>query len=338
MWHALKGTDYTLDIDPDKIIKAEEVFADSFEDYFFPPESRMVSPLIPFSPMPGGALTANTMMMRDTGTLHLFPKVIKEMSEVVRLGGFGASVTPVSQFYFQQAYLNVTQGKWKKINPQYGNMVLGYFGRTPVEPDAEIVKLASEQLEKPVFKEDPLDILEPGIPKAAEILKKNNLPETEENLFIASSCDAKGIDYLLGKGKTSIRKKSDEAKKETPVPEKSATPATTSGPRDYTITVDGRAYQVQISAGGTVTSKPVSGITAAPAASGIDVPAPTPGNIARLAVVVGDSVTKDQTLLVMETMKMESEVKSPQAGKVQAIRVQAGNAVQSGDALLTLEV
>ena len=55
------------------------------------------------------------------------PAVIKEMSEVVRLGGFGSSVTPVSQFYFQQAYLNVTQGKWKKINPSYGNMVLGYF-------------------------------------------------------------------------------------------------------------------------------------------------------------------------------------------------------------------
>ncbi len=181
MWHALKGTDYTLDIDPEKIIKTEEVFADCFEDYFFPPESRMVSPLIPFSPMPGGALTANTMMMRDTGTLHLFQDVIKEMSEVVRLGGFGASVTPVSQFYFQQAYLNVTEGKWKKINPSYGNMVLGYFGQTPVEPDPEIVKLAAVQLDKPVFKDDPLDLLEPGIPKAEEELKKHNLPETEEN-------------------------------------------------------------------------------------------------------------------------------------------------------------
>ena len=341
MWHALKGTDYTLDIDPDKIIKAEEVFADSFEDYFFPPESRMVSPLIPFSPMPGGALTANTMMMRDTGTLHLYPEVIKEMSEVVRLGGFGASVTPVSQFYFQQAYLNVTQGKWEKINPQYGNMVLGYFGRTPVEPDAEIVKLASEQLEKPVFKEDPLDILEPGIPKAAEILKKNNLPETEENLFIASSCDAKGIDYLLGKGKTSIRKKSDEAKKEIPAPEKSATPSTTSGPRDYTITVDGRCYQVQVSAGGTVAAVDDSGNTpvSAPIAmqtSGIDIPAPTPGNIVRLEVEVGDTIAKEQTLLVMEAMKMESQVKSPKAGTVQGVFVQVGDTVQTGDALLSL--
>ncbi len=340
MWHALKGTDYTLDIDPDKIIKVEEIFAESFKDYFFPPESRMVSPLIPFSPMPGGALTANTMMMRDTGTLHLYPQVIKEMSEVVRLGGFGASVTPVSQFYFQQAYLNVTLGKWEKINPSYGNMVLGYFGQTPVEPDPEIVKLAAEQLDKPVFKDDPLDLLEPGIPKAEEELKKHNLPETEENLFIASSCEAKGIDFLLGKAKTSIRKKSDEVVKEVPPAGKSAAPAV-SGPRDYTITVDGKAYQVQVNIGGNVVAPVVSGNTpestpAAPQISGIDIPAPTPGNIVRLEVAVGESVVKEQTLLVMEAMKMESEVKSPQAGVVQAVHVQAGNTVQTGDTLITM--
>ena len=340
MWHALKGTDYSLDIDPDKIIKAEEVFAESFEDYFFPLESRMVSPLIPFSPMPGGALTSNTMMMRDTGTLHLFPLVIKEMSEVVRLGGFGTSVTPVSQFYFQQAYLNVTLGKWEKINPGYGNMVLGYFGRTPVEPDPEIVRLASEQLGKPIFKDDPLDVLEPGMPKAAEALKKNNLPETEENLFIASSCEAKGIDFLLGKAKISIRKKSDEPEKKALTSTKSAAPSV-SGPRDYTITVDGRAYQVQVNAGGKVaaandTGNELVSTPIAPQTSGINIPAPTPGNIVRLEVEVGDTISKEQTLLVMEAMKMESEVKSPQAGVVQAVHVKAGNTVQTGDALLTL--
>ena len=340
MWHALKGTDYSLDIDPDKIIKAEEVFAESFEDYFFPPESRMVSPLIPFSPMPGGALTSNTMMMRDTGTLHLFPLVIKEMSEVVRLGGFGTSVTPVSQFYFQQAYLNVTLGKWEKINPGYGNMVLGYFGRTPVEPDPEIVRLASEQLGKPIFKDDPLDVLEPGMPKAAEALKKNNLPETEENLFIASSCEAKGIDFLLGKAKISIRKKSDEPEKKALTPTKSAAPSV-SGPRDYTITVDGRAYQVQVNSSGTATAVDDSGkssviTSSATQTSGIDISAPTPGNIVRLEVEVGDTISKEQPLLVMEAMKMESEVKSSHAGVVQAVHVKAGNTVQTGDALLTL--
>ncbi|HAF89086.1 MAG TPA: oxaloacetate decarboxylase, partial [Deltaproteobacteria bacterium] len=72
--------------------------------------------------------------------------------------------------------------------------------------------------------------------------------------------------------------------------------------------------------------------------SGIDIPAPTPGNIVRLEVEVGETITADQTLLVMEAMKMESEVKSPQSGVIQTINVQAGDTVQSGDALLSLKV
>ena len=236
----------------------------------------------------------------------------------------------------------MTLGKWEKINPGYGNIVLGYFGRTPVEPDPEIVRLASEQLGKPIFKDDPLDVLEPGMPKAAEALKKNNLPETEENLFIASSCEAKGIDFLLGKAKISIRKKSDEPEKKALTPTKSAAPSV-SGPRDYTITVDGRTYQVQVNAGGTVaaandTGNKLVSTPIVPQTSGIEIPAPTPGNIVRLEVEVGDTISKEQTLLVMEAMKMESEVKSPQAGKVLTIHVQAGNTVQSRDTLLTLEV
>ena len=95
-------------------------------------------------------------------------------------------------------------------------MVLGYFGKTPVEPDPEIIKLASEQLDKLPYKDDPLDLLEPGIPKAKEILQKNNLPENEENLFIIASCKEKGLDFLLGKGKNLIRKKSQEVKKDSP--------------------------------------------------------------------------------------------------------------------------
>ena len=188
--------------------------------------------------------------------------------------------------------------------------------------------------------------MEPGTPKAAAELKKHNLPETEENLFIASSCEEKGIDFLLGKAKTSIRKKSDETAKEVPASGKSTAPnlsgnvESLKGPRDYTVTVDGRAYQVQVNAGVNAVAPVVSGNNA-PATqqtSGIDIPAPTPGNIVRLEVEVGETITADQTLLVMEAMKMESEVKSPQSGVIQTINVQAGDTVQSGDALLSLKV
>jgi pyruvate carboxylase subunit B len=310
-------------------------------DYFIPPESRMVSPLIPFSPMPGGALTANTMMMRDTGTLHLYPQVIKEMEEVIRLGGFGTSVTPVSQFYFQQAYLNATQGRWKKLNPQYGNMVLGYFGKTPVPPDPEIIKLASEQLNKPVFDGDPLDILEDGRPAAEKKLQEHGLPINDENVFIVSSCESKGIDFLQGKAKENIRRKSvEEAKTQKAKASVPAASPAAMGPRDYTITVDGKAYQVHVAEGGAApvvqTTSPAPATIPAPSTASQVVEAPTPGNILRLEVKVGDQVSENQTLLVMEAMKMESEVKSPAAGKISELQVSTGDTVQAGEPLLTI--
>jgi len=342
MMHVLKGTDFTFDLDYEKILEAEEAFEEAMKDYFFPPEAKMVSPTITLSPMPGGALTANTMMMRDTNTLHHYPDVIKEMSDVVRLGGFGTSVTPVSQFYFQQAYLNVTQGKWKVINPNYGNMVLGYFGKTPASPDPEIIKLASEQLGKPVFTDDPLDILEPGIPKATKVLEENNLEVSDENLFIIASCEQKGLDYLLGNAKTSIRKKSDieEAPAKKPAA-KAAPAAAATGPRSYSITVNNRIYDVSVAEGSGVQAVPAQAAAAAPAAEapvtgGTEIEAPTPGNVVKIMVKVGDSVTQDQPLLVLEAMKMESEVKSPSNGKILAIHVSAGDTVQASESLFTI--
>jgi pyruvate carboxylase subunit B len=303
----------------------------------------MVSPTITLSPMPGGALTANTMMMRDTNTLHHYPAVIKEMSDVIRLGGFASSVTPVSQFYFQQAYLNVTQGKWKVMNPNYGNMVLGYFGKTPVPPDPDIVKLASEQLGKPVFTDDPLDILEPGIPKATKILEENNLPVNDENIFIIASCEQKGLDYLLGNAKTNIRKKTDveEAPAAKPAAKPAPAAAAPAGPRSYSITVNNRIYDVTVAEGsGAVQAVPAQAAAPAPAAeapvSGTEIEAPTPGNVVKIMVKVGDSVTQDQPLLVLEAMKMESEVKSPSAGKILAIHVTTGDTVQASDSLFTI--
>ncbi len=337
MWHALKGTDYTLDVDIEKILIASEVFEDCMKDYFIPPEAKMVSPVIPLSPMPGGALTANTMMMRDTGTLHLYNDVIKEMSEVVRKGGFGTSVTPVSQFYFQQAYMNVTQGRWKKIWRDYGDMVLGYFGRTPVPADSEVVKLASEQLGKPPFEGNPLDNIEAGIPKATQILKEHNLEVTDENLFIIASCESKGLDFLTGKASVNIRKTTPEETASV----KSGKKAAPAGPRAYTITVDGKAFSVQVAEGGVVTSAvPTQAEADKPQSDthidGFEVLAPTPGTIFKILVSEGEHVEKDQPLVILEAMKMETEIKSPKVGTVVAVHVMEKDSIQASEPLITL--
>lgn len=363
MMQILKGTGYTLDVDVEKIMKAEEVFEDCMQDYYYPPEAKMVSPKVVLSPMPGGALTANTMMMRDTKTLHLYGKVIKEMQEVVRLGGFGSSVTPVSQFYFQQAYLNVVMGKWKKINPHYGDMVLGYYGRTPVAPDPQVVKLASEQLNKPVFKDDPLDLKEPGIPKAKKILEDNDLPVTEENIFIIASCENKGLEFLQGKAKQSIRKVEKEEPIDTISVSASRVQDPVTGQNTYSINVNNNSYQVVVGKGMfpppvgatippvnaptqasqappvqvTQTAPTVPNSPAAGSVSGEPVKAQIPGKILRLEVKEGDAVEIHQTLLVMEAMKMETEIKAPRAGKIAIVHVDVDAAVQTADTLITLE-
>lgn len=209
MLHALKGKPFDLGLDIEKVAQYEEVFKDALSHYFFPPEAVQVSPMIPFSPMPGGALTANTQMMRDYKVLDKFPEVIKEMREVVEKGGFGTSVTPVSQFYFQQAYNNVMAGKWKQIADGYGKMVLGYFGKTPCPADPEIIRIASEQLKLAPTNESPMDLAQKIEKKSLKywksILENENIELNDENLFIAVACESKGINFLKGNTKVQIR-------------------------------------------------------------------------------------------------------------------------------------
>jgi pyruvate carboxylase subunit B len=330
MWHALKGMDWTLDIDVMKVVEAERVFEECMKDYFIPVEAKQVSPIIPLSPMPGGALTANTMMMRDTGTLHLYPHVIREMTDVVKHGGFATSVTPVSQFYFQQAYANVTLGKWKKITEGYGNMVLGYFGRTPSSPDPEIVKLAEKQLGKKPFDGHPLDILEPGIPKATKILQDNKLKVTDENIFIAYACGEKGIEFLQGKMKQNIRKNVDKTDEKVPPVETPVKKA----PENYTVTVDGKSFNVTVASGTgavqTIEQKPTIAVKGEP------IVASMPGAVTHIETEVGDTVTAGDVILVLEAMKMESPVKAPKDCKIISIEVAVGDNVKHGDTLVMI--
>lgn len=343
LWHAIKGTGFSLDIDVKKILEANRILEECLKDYFFPPESMKVSSEVILSPMPGGALTANTMMMRDTGTLHLYPQVIDAMAECIARGGFGTSVTPVSQFYFQQAYANVTQGAWKKITDGYGKMVLGYFGRTPVEPDPEIVKIAEEQLKMPVFKGDPLDILEPGIPKAKAILEKEGLPVTDENIFtvgaLATPGGNKGLDFLKGNATVNVRKiTKKDGKSEKKAAAKPA-PSRPEGPVMYKVTVDGTTHEVLVEeeTGKIAAVKPVLPDVLAAPEPAIEVRAKLPGNVYEVFCAVGDRVKKGETLLILEAMKMESPVTAPTDGTIVSFEVEKGHTVQSGQLLVTLK-
>jgi pyruvate carboxylase subunit B len=347
MMHAVKGMNYDLGgLEIDKILKYQEVLNAQLKDYFMPPEATQVSPLIPFSPMPGGALTANTQMMRDNGTLEKFPEVIKAMREVVERGGYGTSVTPVSQFYWQQAYANVMFGPWKQIAPGYGKMVLGYFGKTPVPADPEIVKLASEKLKLEPTTENPLDIADRDEKKTMSYwegrLKEENIEATEENIFIAAACDEKGIAFLKGESPLNVRKTDDkicENDKECVIGENKAM-SNASG--NYTVVVDGQKFNVTVAEGNAdIQVTPVAqSESTAPAASapagGAEVPATVSGNIWKMLVKVGDKVEKGQVVAILEAMKMEIDVEAPCDGTISAILANPSDAVEEGQAIATI--
>ena len=338
MWHALRGTDYYFDIDIDKIRDAEEVFKDCMKDYFLPPESRTVEPMIPFAPMPGGALTANTQMMRDINVMNRFPEVIKAMTEVVEKGGFGTSVTPVSQFYFQQAFNNVMQGNWKKIADGYGKMVLGYFGKTPSAPDAEIVKIASEQLGLQPTTELAMDIDDKNPKKgrkaAEQALKDAGINDlSDENVFIAAACKEKGIQFLKGEAKLGIRKNVEESAKAT-----SNEVTITIGGSSYGIKiengkaiVDGVSYDYSIKDGIPQTTSTPTQATSSGAVT--PVTAGLPGTVVKIVSPVGTQVSDGTTILIVEAMKMEVEIKSSVSGSVKEIKVKPGDSIVAGQEL-----
>jgi pyruvate carboxylase subunit B len=342
MWHALRGSRFDLDVDIDKVREASEVFKDCMKDYFLPPEAIAVEPLIPWSPMPGGALTANTQMLRDNGIMDRYPEMIKAMSECVRKGGFGASVTPVSQFYFQQAFNNVMFGPWKRIAEPYGKMILGYFGKTPLPADPEIMKIAEEQLKLPPTTLPPLEINDADPTKslahAMDMLRKEGIEETKENIFIVSTCREKGIKFLKGDGEIGVRKVDKE---------KEHAIGDTADHGDFVVTVDGTDYLMSLN-GETVTVNgkvfatnirrdehgPHSPQTIeASASGGTSVNSQIPGTVWKILKNPGDPIKEGDTILILEAMKMEVPVVAPTSGKVTHIEVKEGEQVTNGQGL-----
>lgn len=345
MWHALRGTEYDLGLDIKKIMETEEIFKECMKDYPISPISLAVNPILIQAPLPGGATATTVNQLKDMGMLDKFPKLIANMKEVVERGGYATSVTPVSQFYAQQSFLNaITPEPWQQANPGYAKMLLGYFGKTPCEPDPELVKWAQEKVGMEPTTEKVVDINEKdpekGIAAAKKRLEEAGLPTTDENIFISAACKDgnvdKGIEFLLGKGQVSVNKSANK---------EAAPAAQASASGEYTIKVNGKNYAVKLEGenkatvnGKTYDINVKAGIEtkAAAAGDGEEVKAGLPGNVLRIEVSEGDEVAEGDVLLVVEAMKMETEIKSPKAGTVQSILVAQGDKVVSGQALVTL--
>lgn len=341
MWHALRGTEFDLGLDVERVLEAEEVFKECLRDYFLPPEAMAVDPMTPYSPMPGGALTANSQMMRDAGTLDRLPKVLRAMGEVVRRGGFGTSVTPVSQFYFQQAYNNVIFGPWQRIAEGYGKMVLGYFGKTPVAPDPEIVRRASEQLSLEPTTRSPREIDDENPKKSLAHhrarLVERGLEPTDEAIFIVSCLGDKGLAFLAGDRPDGVRKISAEpAAAKAPVLASApgsgaASPAEATRPtraNGYRVSVGGRSYEVVLD-GRRAT---VDGKAYDVAIASLEAPSFVGAGAGGGASARGD-VGRGEETAAGTHQAMQAEL----AGQVKRIVVRVGDRIAAGDVVVVVE-
>ena len=345
MWHALKGTEYDLGLDIKKVMETEEIFKECMKDYPISPISLAVNPILIQAPLPGGATATTVNQLKDLGMLDKFPKLIANMKEVVERGGFATSVTPVSQFYAQQSFLNaISEKPWDQANPGYAKMLLGYFGKTPCPPDPELVKWASEKLGLEPTTEKVVDLNEKdpekGLKAAEERLKAAGLPVTDENLFIAAACKDgnadKGINFLLGKGVVSVDKSAGKQK---------ASNASASSPDGYTVSVNNKKYSVRIEGskavvnGKTYDISVKEGVEAkqgvAPS-EGTPIKAALPGAVLKINVSEGDSISEGDVILILEAMKMETEIKSPVSGVVKSIEVSVGDQVKNSQVLVVI--
>jgi pyruvate carboxylase subunit B len=223
-------------------------------------------------------------------------------------------------------------------------MVLGYFGKTPVAPDAEIVRLAGEQLELEPTTRNPREMNDEdpkkGIPAAKALLAEHGLEETDESIFIASALKDKGIAFLKGDRTDGVRKLDPKAA--------AGGSATGSGASSYTVKINSRRYEVAFEGGSakvngkaynySISEGTGAGSSAPSTATGDGeiVSAELAGQILRVLANEGDTVAEGDVLLVLEALKMEIEIKAPCAGTISAILVSADQSVSTGDALVEI--
>ena len=352
MWHALKGTGFSLDIDHTKMDEIENMLNDGMAEYDFNPVTTTADARVVGFPMPGGAIGPNVHMMKEAGILDRYSDVLAEFPVVVKAGGAWTSVTPGSQQYWLQAFNNVLLGRWEKMNDGYGKSVLGYFGRPPLPPDPEVVKIASEQLEKPPFDGDPLEAAPDSLAPAEAALKERGLEVTEENVFLVASAIIpgknmdlnEGIRFLTGNAKIVLPFK----KKEEPAPAAAPSSTSTGGARvfDGPVTTTCTVVENGTARNFSITIEPPAGGASAPAGPA-ESAAPTDGTpvfspfqgkteLVEINVKNGDAVKQGQVVAAVEAMKAKHDVKSPCSGTVLSVDAAIGADIEAGQSILTI--
>ena len=296
--------------------------------------------------VPGGMLTNMENQLREQGASDKLDDVLKEIPRVREDLGFIPLVTPTSQIVGTQAVLNVLTGeRYKTIAKEAAGILKGEYGATPAPVNRELQERVLEGKEPITCR--PADLLEPEYEKLKQELKGL---ATEKNIKLAENIDDDvliyaqfqqvGLKFLENRGNPDAFEPVPSADDLAPAasPVKAPAPAA-EGPEAYTVSVNGVSYNVVVTPGGEITEVVQAAPAAAPApvaTGGATIDAQLAGNVYKINVVPGQAVNEGEVVVILEAMKMETEVRASAAGTVATVNVKEGDAVHVGDTLVTL--
>ncbi|EHD2003485.1 biotin/lipoyl-binding protein, partial [Salmonella enterica subsp. enterica serovar Isangi] len=294
--------------------------------------------------VPGGMLTNLESQLKQQNAADKLDQVLAEIPRVREDLGFIPLVTPTSQIVGTQAVLNVLTGeRYKTIAKETAGILKGEYGHTPVPVNAALQARVLEGGAPVTCR--PADLLKPEL---AELEADVRRQAQEKGITLAGNAidDVLTVALFPQIGLKFLENRHNPAAFE-PVPQAEAAQPVAKAEKPaasgiYTVEVEGKAFVVKVSDGGdisqlttaTPSSAPVQ--AAAPAGAGTPVAAPLAGNIWKVIATEGQTVAEGDVLLILEAMKMETEIRAAQAGTVHGIAVKSGDAVSVGDTLMTL--
>ncbi|MBC7192381.1 sodium-extruding oxaloacetate decarboxylase subunit alpha [Marinobacter sp.] len=297
--------------------------------------------------VPGGMLTNMENQLREQNASDKFDQVLEEIPKVREDLGFIPLVTPTSQIVGTQAVLNVLTGeRYKSISKETSAILKGEYGAAPAPMNKELQERVLDG--KEVMTCRPADKLEPEMDKLTEELKKL---ADEKGIKLAENTVDDVLTYALFPQiglKFLENRNNPDAFEPVPTAESAAPATKADGPETYTVDVNGKKFVVAVSEGGEITQiQGEGGAASAPAASGGSAPAPAAGegeplvaplggNIFKVHVSPGDAVEEGDVLIILEAMKMETEVRAPKAGTIGEVFIKVGDAVSPDDEMLTI--
>ncbi|ECF1906788.1 biotin/lipoyl-binding protein, partial [Salmonella enterica subsp. enterica serovar Agona] len=293
--------------------------------------------------VPGGMLTNLESQLKQQNAADKLDQVLAEIPRVREDLGFIPLVTPTSQIVGTQAVLNVLTGeRYKTIAKETAGILKGEYGHTPVPVNAALQARVLEGGAPVTCR--PADLLKPEL---AELEADVRRQAQEKGITLAGNAiddvltvalfPQIGLKFLENRHNPAAFEPVPQAETAQPVA-KAEKPAASG---IYTVEVEGKAFVVKVSDGGDISqltaAVPASApAAAAPAGAGTPVTAPLAGNIWKVIATEGQTVAEGDVLLILEAMKMETEIRAAQAGTVRGIAVKSGDAVSVGDTLMTL--